>query len=457
MQNPFQTRLILTMVVLSLAALACQTVMEGFTPPTEIPTLPPTETLTPAPTDTVTPSPVPPTSTPQPEPSPTLEPVSQDVQVEILDELWGIVNEEYLYEDFNGVDWNEVYTRYRQIVNDGLTTEDFYAAMDMMVYELNDEHSVFLNPQQVVAEEAEYAGENDYVGIGVWIQFLPNEDRAVVLLTFPGSPAEAAGIRSHDSILAVEGVSLEHVEGSALDLLLGVEGTEVTFTVQTPGEEPRTMTVPRQKITSPLPVPYQALTSPGGKRIGYIVIPSFSDSTIDKQVGEALAAMTQEEALDGLILDNRLNGGGWDNVASSTLGYFTRGVVGHFTNRVDRYAFRVPRKDVGGSDELPLVVLVGPDTASFGEIFAGVLKDQGRATIIGETTPGNVELLWGYNFKDGSRAWIAHDRFIPVNDQEADWEHTGIVVDIEAPALWFEVTLETDPAVLAALEVFDGE
>ena len=49
------------------------------------------------------------------------------------------------------------------------------------------------------------------------------------------------------------------------------------------------------------------------------------------------------------------------------------------------------------------------------------------------------------------------DRFVPVNDPDADWEHNGIVVDIEAPALWFEVTLETDPAVLAALEVLDGE
>ena len=56
-------------------------------------------------------------------------------------------------------------------------------------------------------------------------------------------------------------------------------------------------------------------------------------------------------------------------------------------------------------------MLVGPDTISFGEIFSGILKDQGRATLIGETTSGNVEILWGYDFKDGSRAWIAHDTF----------------------------------------------
>ena len=96
-------------------------------------------------------------------------------------------------------------------------------------------------------------------------------------------------------------------------------------------------------------------------------------------------------------------------------------------------------------------------TVSFGEIFAGILKDQGRATIIGETTLGNVEVLWGYGFEDGSRAWIAHDRFEPVNNPGADWEHNGIIVDIEAPSEWDEHTTETDPAVEAALIYFDGD
>ena len=90
--------------------------------------------------------------------------------------------------------------------------------------------------------------------------------------------------------------------------------------------------------------------------------------------------------------------GGWENVASNTLGYFTSGEVGHFSNRGGSEAFKVSRKNVGGSANLPLAVLVGPDTVSFGEIVSGVLKDQERAVIIGETTHGNVEVLWGYDF-----------------------------------------------------------
>ena len=378
-------------------------------------------------------------------------------QLEIFEELWATVNEEYLYPDFNGVDWDAVYDSYKEKVEAGLDTEAFYFTMDEMIWELNDEHSAYLNPQMVAADEAQYAGDNDYVGIGIWVQFNPDKDLAVVLLTFPGSPAEAAGIESHDVILSVEGVTLDDEEGAALDLMLGEPGTDVTFMLQTPGEAPRSMTVTRARITSPIPVPYEALTTPGGKRIGYILIPTFSDSTVDGQVGDALAALTADQSLDGIILDNRLNGGGWENVASNTLGYFTSGVVGHFANRRGSEAFKVPRKNVGGSAELPLAVLVGPETVSFGEIVSGVLKDQGRAVIIGETTHGNVEVLWGYDFRDGSLAWIAHDRFIPQNNPDADWEHNGIIVDIEAPGSWDEFTLETDPAVEAALDYFDGE
>ncbi|MBN2043456.1 MAG: PDZ domain-containing protein [Anaerolineales bacterium] len=455
MKKSLTTRLSIFLLILILASFACQTVTNSFSRVTSTSSLGPvsTQTATSTPEAVETQLPV---QIDQPQPTPTLMALDLDFQMEIFEELWTTVNQEYLYPDFNGVDWDEVYQRYKAIVESGLDTETFYITMDEMIWELNDEHSAYLNPQRVAEEEAEYAGNNDYVGIGIWVQFDPDKDQAVVLLTFPGSPAEAAGVKSHDVILSVEGVGFDDEEGAALDLMLGQPGTQVTFVIQTPGESPREMTVTRARITSSIPVPYEALTTPGGRRVGYILIPTFSDSTIDTQVGEALAALTADQPLDGIILDNRINGGGWENVAANTLGYFTSGVVGHFSNRAGSEPFKVPRKNVGGSADLPLVVLVGPDTVSFGEIVSGVLKDQGRAVVIGETTHGNVEVLWGYNFRDGSLAWIAHDRFIPANNPDADWEHHGISVDIEAPGAWDEFTLATDPAVEAALGYFDS-
>jgi len=453
-----QKKLWIAIIVLTLTALSCQTLTNGLdqiiptiatsTPQLVEKTLEESPKATPLPSNTdigiVTPT-----------PTQTLVPVGEELQLDILQSLWEAIDQNYLYPDFNGLDWDAIYTEYRQKVEAGLDTEDFYLAMDEMVYRLGDDHSIFLNPRQVEAEEVEYAGGHDYVGIGVWVQFVPEKETGVILLTFPGGPADKAGIKSRDSILSVEGVMLDDEHGMALDLLLGVEGTPVTLTVQTPGEEPRTITVPRGRITSALPAPYELLQTASGKRVGYIIIPTFSDSTIGEEVGEALTALSENEPLDGLILDNRLNGGGWDTVMSQTLSYFTSGKVGYFVNRDEKEALEIDGNNIGGSMDIPLVVLVGPDTVSFGEIFSGILKDQSRATIIGETTSGNVEILWGYNFDDGSRAWIAHDTFTPINHPESDWEHEGIVVDIEIAAAWDEYTSQTDPAIQTALDYLD--
>jgi C-terminal processing protease CtpA/Prc len=159
--------------------------------------------------------------------------------------------------------------------------------------------------------------------------------------------------------------------------------------------------------------------------------------------------------LDGIILDNRLNDGGVLTELDGTLSYFTHGVTGYFINRQSRESLHILGQDLNGSQETPLVVLTGPRTVSFGEVFAGILQDMGRATLIGEATSGNVEILWEYSFSDHSRAWIAHDTFAPINHPEANWEGSGIIPDQVVAANWDEVTLETDPVIATALLHFD--
>ena len=102
---------------------------------------------------------------------------------------------------------------------------------------------------------------------------------------------------------------------------------------------------------------------------------------------------------------------------------------------------------------MPLVVLTGKDTVSYGEIFAGVLQDSGRAKVVGQTTLGHVETLYGYNFDDGSDIWIAQETFDPAHSH-ANWEGKGIVPDVQAYADWDTFTLATDPSVTAALTLF---
>jgi C-terminal peptidase prc len=374
----------------------------------------------------------------------------------VFRDIWETIRDNYLYRDYNGLDWDAVYAEYLAKVEAGLTPEAFYLAMSEMVFRLGDEHSAYLSPLELAEEQAEFAGENDFVGIGVYSTTVAGKSYVTVIAVFPGSPAEQAGIRFHDNILEVEGLPLIEGDLDRRSTLLGEEGTSVEITVQTPGEEPRQLTLTRRRVQSPLPVPYSLLASERGKRIGYLMLPTFADETIDRQVGEALQALGEGGRLDGLIIDNRFNNGGINTVTADTLGYFASGVVGYFVNRQGDHGFNVFGRDINGSLDLPLAVLVGPDTASFGEIFSGVLQDLGRASIVGETTNGNVEVLWGYDFEDGSRLWLAHDTFRPLNNPDLDWEQTGIIPDVIATGAWDEYTLETDPVVRAAQDLLEG-
>ncbi len=409
------------------------------------PSATPTYTLTPPPTSTATPT-----------ATPTLVPTPSLVHFNVFQELWQAIYDDYLYPEFNGQDWDTVYDEYHQRIAMGLTDADFYAAMEELVHNLGDQHSVFLSPHRAQEEEEEFKGNNSFVGVGILTTAIPERERIVIILTFPGSPAERAGLLPHDSILAADGIPILDESGLRRDLLIGPSGSDVTLTVQSPGESPRQVVITRGAVTGPMPVPYSRLSTNGGKQIGYILIPTFADDTIDEQVADALQQLSSDSPLDGLILDNRHNSGGADTVARSVLSYFTSGRLGYF---IDRNQYRRPLRVRGDRISIPastpLVVLVGPDTVSFGEIFSGILQDIGRAYLIGEQTDGNIELLWSYDFEDGSRVWLARETFRPINHPEQDWELSGIIPDQILSSNWDEVTTATDPLIQAALDYLD--
>ena len=203
-------------------------------------------------------------------------------------------------------------------------------------------------------------------------------------------------------------------------------------------------------------LPNTVLTTPGGKRIGYIFIWSFQDSTFPDTFAEILRNMTADAPLDGLIIDGRENTGGANTVMEPILSNFVHGVVGHFFNRDGERPLNISRsRNIGGSQTMPLVVIVGKGTYSYGEVFAGILQDLGRAYLIGETTNGVVETLWGYDFEDGSHAWIAHEAFRPLNHPDITWEKVGVTPDLILQSNLDEYQIQDDPLVLAGLDYFD--
>ena len=389
---------------------------------------------------------------PLPTPTVTSQPLDDETtsrHLRVFTRLWNIVNDDYLYPDYNGADWEAIGRQYRARVAAGMSDQDFWWTMDDMLLELHDDHSIFLSPAQATSEDQELNGEFEYVGIGVYAVPLPEKEYVVVLLTLPNSPAARAGIRPHDHILSIDGTPTccdKHGYNN-LDLLLGPAGSKAELRVQAVDGPVRTVSVTRELVLESLPVETRRLEG----NVGYILIPTLWDETTVEHVQQALDELSAGGDLDGLVLDMRVNGGGSDIVLKGLLALFADGELGHFVSGQEERPLRVDGVDVHGSQRIPLVILVGRETASFAEIFSGVLQEAGRAQIVGRTTPGNVEITYGYDFEDGSRAWIAQESFRPPSG--TDWEQTGIVPEVEIPLGWDEFTTEDDPQLETALDL----
>jgi carboxyl-terminal processing protease len=394
--------------------------------------------------------------TPTPYSSPTLpagtavDQATTDQQLKVYRQLWDTVNTEYVYRDFNGRDWKAIGAKYEALVKRGLAEADFYNAMDLMVAELGDNHSRYESPEAVRLADQAFQGHNDYTGVGILLDSVPQVGRGSIVYVFPGSPAAEAGLRSHDNIVAVNGESLFDENGQRKDIVRGPDGTLVTLTIERLGEKTFDVTMKRRRITSAQPIDYCLMP---GTRLAYLFLPSLDDATLPGQVRTALEALTASGPLDGLVFDNRQNGGGAESVLTEMLGFFVSGTQGHFVSHEDERSLVIRGEGIGNSQTVPLVVLIGPNTASYGEVMSGILQNSGRARLVGQKTMGIVETLWGYDFDDGSRAWIAHETFQPSNLPNAVWKKRGIEPDFPAPTRWDLFTEATDPGLAVAVQL----
>lgn len=453
-------RIVFGLSVLSL--LACNFVTQMVYPPTATPTSTATATATATPSLTPTPqlqpayippecAAIPPATIPpdlavRATPEGEIVEVPQGRQLSIFRKLGDVVEGVYVYPDYNGKDWKGIESRYQARIEAGLDTQSFYNEMSLMIEELGDEHSFFLSPPEVAESEAELRGDIEFVGVGIYGQPDFERGRLIVVSTFPGSPAEYGGIQHHDSILSIDG---QPINESFSNLLRGPQCSAVILSVQSPGEARREVMLLRYAIQGNVPIEARLVSTGDGSRIGYIFIPSFFDETLPEQIENAL---NQFGPLDGLILDLRMNGGGSSSVTYPILEYFIDGRLGQFVSRHSARDLEIEAHEIQNSQTVPLIVMVSRDTVSFGEIFAGVLQDAGRARIVGETSLGNVEVLHGYDFEDGSQVWIAAETFTSAFS-DANWEETGIVPDVQAFAEWDTFYFETDPAIAAAIDL----
>ena len=248
-----------------------------------------------------------------------------------------------------------------------------------MLESLGDEHTSFMDPQEYT--DANAGLEGSYEGIGAYVD--TGGDFLTVTSPIPGSPAEKAGLKPGDEIIAIDGEDMTGINPElARRKVLGPAGTVVLLTIRREGtEEPFDVEITRDKINI-ASVESKMLEND----IAYLKLNTFGDTTtrdLKEQLGDLM-----DQNPKGLILDLRYNGGGYLQTAVEVTSQFiSDGVVlyeQYGDGRKDSYdAIR------GGlALDIPMVVLINKGSASASEIVAGALQDYDRAQLVGETSYG---------------------------------------------------------------------
>ncbi len=348
--------------------------------------------------------------------------------------------------------WNQFVPSYRalQDLAGTLNARSLAYTAARSMYQGHDCHTAFLDPPLFRRFVAASRGEV-LATLGMTISVRPPH---LVLRVLPSSPAEAAGLRAGDELVAVDG-RLTSDFGSAVLALLAANADEKC------GERPLSITVWRQgapdmaDITC-YPRRIQALVEqhtllPDG--LGFCELNEFPRG--DAATGRVTAALKSFEATQarGWILDLRWNGGGWARTMCRIAGLFlpagslltTRYLPDGTEERQTTLGEPFPCQP-------PMAVLIGPSTASAAEIIAESLRAHGRAVLVGSRTAGCTNGGRHFALLDGSGVQLAEFAFM-VGPRRVLVERVGIEPDAAVELSRQDLAAGRDPQLAAAVRL----
>jgi carboxyl-terminal processing protease len=285
-------------------------------------------------------------------------------------------------------------------------------------------HTTFMTPEERAARNASLSGS--YVGIGAEVDTTP-DGLPVIVGVFRGSPAEQAGLKAGDIILAVDGKS---TAGESVDSVIarvrGAAGTPVVLTVRSGANGPvRDVRIIRGDVQIE-PVSWAMVP---GSKTAMLRLEQFSAGAGPK-VKAALEEIKAAGA-DRVIFDLRGNPGGYVSEAVVVASQFLASGNVYIERNAAGEEKATPVSPGGVAVDLPLVVLVDNGTASAAEIVAGAIQDAGRAKLVGEKTFGTGTVLGEFPLSDGSALRIGTVEWLTPKGRVI-W-HAGITPDVVVP------------------------
>jgi len=282
-----------------------------------------------------------------------------------------------------------------------------------------------------------------------------------IIAPMDDTPGSRAGLQAGDRIMKIMGKSTQGISiDSAVNLMRGEVGSEVTISIFRPSEEEtKSITIIRERIKTKSVRDINGkgeypLIAPG---VGYARISGFSEDT-DDELEEALLKM-EEASMKALVLDLRDNPGGLlpqsARVAEKFIpkGQLIVSTEGRNQREQEKFfgEYETPRN-------MPMVVLVNGGSASASEIVAGCFQDIKRAKLVGAKTFGKGSVQSILPLRDGSalrlttaKYFTPSHRIIHEKGIEPDYP-----VEVTSEQMR-DVIMKRSPGVLESLDVEDRD
>ncbi|MFB2895811.1 carboxyl-terminal processing protease CtpC [Aerosakkonemataceae cyanobacterium BLCC-F50] len=338
---------------------------------------------------------------------------------ELVDEVWQIVDRNYVDGTFNQVDWQAIRNEY--LSRTYASQEDAYKAIREMLKKLDDPYTRFMDPQEFKSMQIDTSGELT----GVGIQLTQDEDtkKIVVISPIEGTPAAKAGVLAKDEIVKIDGKNTTGMSvNDVVNLIRGPVGSEVNLTIKRKNQE-QTFKLKRERIEIH-PVRFNARKdAPGG--VGYIRLNQFSANSAP-EMRAAIQAL-EKQGVAGYILDLRSNPGGLLYSSIDIARMWLK--EGSIVSTVDRQGESERQKaNHRQLTDKPLVILVDGGSASASEILSGALQDNNRAVLVGTKTFGKGLVQSVRPLGDGSGLAVTIAKYFTPSGR--DINHAGIAPNV---------------------------
>lgn len=367
----------------------------------------------------------------------TSENISQDVDFNLFWQVWDTVKKKYV----------------NQPVSD---KKLFYGAMAGLLSGLDDPYSVFFEPETSKKFTQEISGV--FEGIGAEIAIKNNT--LTIVAPLPSTPAEKAGLKSGDKIVAINDIDTTGIAlDQAVNLIKGKKGTAANLTIMRSGwDKPQKFSVTRDVISIPSVRWNESEKNKGIFVINVSYLNEDTDTVFQKAVTDIL-----EKKPKAIILDLRNDPGGLLDVAIKIASYWVdKGVVvseqfgSGYTDilNLDRKV-EYESKGYAKLKDIPTVVLVNQGSASGSEIIAGALQDYGIAPLVGEKTFGKGSVQELENLPDGSSVKLTIAEWFTPKGKNINKE--GIKPDFEVKLTDEDYNKDKDPQMDKAIEILNSK